>query len=87
MYKITYSSLGVIGTNCYTLINDSTGEAILVDATGDLDSLLQGITEINADLKAVLLTHAHFDHIDAVDGVKKKFPKVDVYIGENDEKL
>ncbi|MCR5103628.1 MAG: MBL fold metallo-hydrolase [Eubacterium sp.] len=87
MYKITYSSLGVIGTNCYTLINDSTGEAILVDATGDLDSLLQGITEINADLKAVLLTHAHFDHIDAVDGVKKKFPKADVYIGENDEKL
>lgn len=87
MYKITYSSLGVIGTNCYTLINDSTGEAILVDATGDLDSLLQGITEINADLKAVLLTHAHFDHIDAVDGVKKKFPKAEVYIGENDEKL
>lgn len=87
MYKITYSSLGVIGTNCYTLINDSTGEAILVDATGDLDSLLQGITEVNADLKAVLLTHAHFDHIDAVDGVKKKFPKADVYIGENDEKL
>ena len=64
MYKITYSSLGVIGTNCYTLINDSTGEAILVDATGDLDSLLQGITEINADLKAVLLTHAHFDHME-----------------------
>lgn len=87
MYKMTCRTLGPVATNCYTIINEDTNEAILVDATGRTDSLLAAINDAGAKLVAVLLTHAHFDHIDAVEKVRELFPDVQVYIGINDERL
>jgi len=87
MYKMTCRTLGPVATNCYTLINEDTNEAILIDATGSAESLLGAVKEAGAKLVAVLLTHAHFDHVDAVEEVRKECPGVKVYIGRNDERL
>ncbi|MBR6402821.1 MAG: MBL fold metallo-hydrolase [Eubacterium sp.] len=87
MYKMTCRTQGPVATNCYTVINEDTNEAILVDASGSTDSLLSAVKDAGAKLVAVLLTHAHFDHVDAVEKVRDIFPEVQVYIGVNDEKL
>ena len=87
MYKMTCRTLGPVATNCYTVINEETNEAILIDVTGKADSLLAAAREANAKVTAVLLTHAHFDHVDAVDVVREAYPDVKVYIGRNDERL
>ena len=65
MYKIACTTLGPIATNCYTVINDETKQAILIDATGSVDSLLKVVREEGAEVRALLLTHGHFDHSDA----------------------
>ena len=87
MYKISGVSTGPIGTNCYTLLNEDTKEAILIDATGRADTLLRAADAAEAKVVAVLLTHAHFDHVDGVDGIREKLPDVTVIIGEKDAPL
>ena len=48
MYKMTCRTLGPVATNCYTVINEETNEAILIDVTGKADSLLAAVREANA---------------------------------------
>ncbi|OIJ16072.1 hypothetical protein BKP35_03580 [Anaerobacillus arseniciselenatis] len=70
--------LGPLQTNAYVLF-DENKDAVIFDPGGEgtkLNTLLEaeGLTP-----KAILLTHAHFDHIGAVDDVRE-FWNVPVYI-------
>lgn len=79
--------LGDLGTNCYTVVNTDTREAVIIDPAANADFLLKMLQNQNYDLKAILLTHAHFDHMAAVNDLKEAMPEVPVYIGVNDEEL
>ena len=68
---ITHSPIGNLGTNCYILTDDASGESAAVDCAvfdGDYRALLQkaGVTE----LKYILLTHGHFDHVSGVKALR-----------------
>ena len=78
---------GLVATNCFTIINEDTKEAIMIDASGNPKHLLEDIVIAEAKPVAILLTHAHFDHIDAVDMIRSEFPDIEVIIGKNDEEL
>ncbi len=54
--------LGNLQTNCYLLWNDLTNEAIIIDPADDGDFLNEELLRNNLKLKAVVLTHGHFDH-------------------------
>ncbi len=87
MYIISGVASGPIGTNCYTIINENTKEAVLIDASGSADTLLREVRKAEAKVVAILLTHAHFDHMDGVKGIKEIFPEAEVIIGKNDAPL
>ena len=87
MYKMSCSTLGAIGTNCYTIINEATNEAILIDATGTAEGVLRTVKKAGAIPVALLLTHAHFDHMDAAEKVKEEYPDMKIYIGVKDAPL
>lgn len=57
-------------------------EVIIIDPAGKADKLIELISEY--DLKAIILTHGHFDHIKAVDQLYKHY-HVDVYLNKEDE--
>jgi hydroxyacylglutathione hydrolase len=59
-------TVGPVAENCYFVRRDGASEAIVVDP-GDEAPRLQGvIDELELDVKAILLTHTHFDHVGAV---------------------
>ena len=87
MYKMSSVTTGLVATNCYTIINEDTNEAIMIDASGSPKYLLEEIRAKDAKPVAILLTHAHFDHVDAVKMVKSEYPDIEVFIGKNDERL
>jgi len=87
MYKMSSVTIGPVATNCYTIINEESKEAILIDVSGNPERLLAAVKEAGAKPVALLLTHAHFDHMDATDAVRAQYPDIEVIIGENDAPL
>ena len=78
MYRIDSRILGMVGTNCYLLCNEDTKECVLIDPADCADEISKMIDESGCELKGILLTHGHFDHIMAADDVREKYG-VNVY--------
>ena len=76
--------LGPLGTHCYILSNEAK-ECILFDPGEEGTKLIQFIKEKKLKPLAVLLTHAHFDHIGALDVVREAF-QIPAYVHEKENK-
>lgn len=70
--------LGPIQTNAYVLYNEKK-EAVIFDPGGDAEAFINWINNEQLNPLAILLTHAHFDHIGAVDEVRNAFD-IPVYL-------
>lgn len=75
--------LGPLQTNCYLLSNKEK-EALIFDPGGEAAKLNQLLKERKVKPLAILLTHAHFDHIGAVEEVREEW-KIPVYIHKNEK--
>ena len=64
--------LGDMVTNCYLIADEETKNAVLFDAPAESNEILDYIEKHGLTLKKVLLTHAHFDHILALEEIIKK---------------
>lgn len=65
--KVAYLTVGPVAENTFLAINEEAGnQAVLVDPGDEPDSIKQAIEGSNAEVKAILLTHTHFDHVGAV---------------------
>ncbi|XOQ16769.1 MAG: Lactamase-B domain-containing protein [Shouchella clausii] len=68
----TQIPLGPLQTNAYVLYNEEK-EAVLFDPGGDGAAFVNWIREQKLTPQAILLTHAHFDHIGALEEVRQAF--------------
>ncbi|MDD6212412.1 MAG: MBL fold metallo-hydrolase [Clostridiales bacterium] len=84
---IQYRVLGAIGTNTYFLVNQETQEVILVDPADNAEYIADQCKQREYKPAGILLTHGHFDHIYAVNDLKKAWPEVKVYAFEGEKKL
>lgn len=75
-------SLGPLGTNCYIVYKDS--EALIVDPGGDAGQVISFLEKNSIKPLGILLTHAHFDHIGAVDELRNYY-SLDVFLHENEK--
>ncbi|MDQ0891650.1 glyoxylase-like metal-dependent hydrolase (beta-lactamase superfamily II) [Paenibacillus sp. V4I9] len=73
--------------NCYLVEEEN--ELTLIDAAlpFSVKGILQAAEQIGKPITRIVLTHAHGDHIGALDGLKKALPNVKVYISRRDAKL
>lgn len=75
---------GPIQANAYFLVSEDQS-CLIFDPGGEADKINNYIKENNLKPLAILLTHAHFDHIGALDEVRDRWD-VPVYLHKNEEK-
>ena len=74
---------GMCETNSY-IISDENGVCVIVDPEGRADVYTRYIESNALKPEAILLTHAHFDHIGAMEPLRKEY-SVKVYAGEREK--
>lgn len=62
--KILTHPLGELQANCYFLIEDK--DCVIIDAGDSADFILEKVSRQNLNVKAIVATHGHFDHVMAV---------------------
>ena len=75
---------GNLGANCYIVFDEN--NLIVIDPGDNSETILDQIEETNLKPDAILLTHAHADHIGAVNPIKEKYA-CPVYVGKDDMEL
>ena len=73
-------------TNCYLCMNTETKEGFIVDPGDDELKISANVSHIEMKPVAILLTHGHFDHIGAVEKLKKRYD-IPVYASEVEDRL
>ena len=80
--KLYFLSSGPLRVNTYFLVNEETLECVIIDSGENYKKIQQTINENGFNLKAVFLTHAHFDH--AGNAKKLQDDGAKIYVGEKD---
>ena len=59
-------TVGPVAENCFILRRDGAPEALVVDPGDEPERITELVDELGLDVKAILITHTHFDHVGAV---------------------
>jgi hydroxyacylglutathione hydrolase len=86
MLDVVQIPLGAYRTNCYLVAREGASEAVVIDPGDDPQAVRGVLGERGWQAAAVLVTHGHFDHLGAVNGVAAAYG-VEVWMprGEADE--
>ena len=85
--QIKVMQVGQLGINCYSLEDEETRTAAVVDPGGEGARILAQLKADGMELKLILLTHAHFDHTGGVAELCAALPGVPVYLHPADAGL
>lgn len=80
--KIEILSLGPLGTNSYIISKNNA--CLIIDPGGDAHIIKEFLSKHQLEPSAILLTHAHFDHIGAVQEIRTTY-NIDVYLHEEEK--
>lgn len=75
---------GIYDANCYIVMDEKTKDAVVLDPGGDGEMLERAIKDMGANVKSILLTHGHMDHVGGVEYLSDKL-NVPFYISKIDE--
>lgn len=81
--KIKELVVGMVQTNCYIVYNEEIKEAVVIDPGDEAERITAECRKLGVEVKAILLTHGHFDHVMAVPELKKTW-NVSVYAYEKE---
>lgn len=84
--KIETFSVGELQSNCHIVINEDLKTAVLVDCGGEPIKLLNYINRNNLSVKAILLTHGHYDHFEGASYIQKE-TNCNVYVSLKDSNM
>ena len=71
LLKIETFPVGTFACNCSIIYSPATKEALVIDPGNDVNEVMSRISALGLKVKALLHTHAHFDHIGTVSAGKK----------------
>lgn len=84
--KIKRLIVGMGQTNCYIAYNPELKQAVIVDPGDQAETIEAAVKQLDVEVKAILLTHGHYDHVMALEAVRKDL-NVPVYAHEMEVSL
>lgn len=63
--------VGPFASNCYIVGAEVSGDGMIVDPGAEPESILKAVKDAKLDIKIIVMTHGHIDHISALGEVKK----------------
>lgn len=64
--------VGQLEENCFIIGDKRTKKAIVIDPGDEPDRIMELIRDNSLDVRYIICTHAHFDHVGAVTDIKKE---------------
>ena len=83
---IKHVIVGWLQTNCFILGDETTRTCAIIDPGQKAEKILEAVNELGYEVKMILLTHGHYDHVMAVPQIVEK-TGAKVYIHKKDEWL
>jgi hydroxyacylglutathione hydrolase len=62
--------VGPLAVNCYLVGDERAREVIVIDPGGNVREIVETLQQARARVVSIVLTHAHFDHVMGVVGLK-----------------
>jgi len=75
------TTAGGMAVNCYLVWDEVSREGALFDTGWEAEPAVELIAENQLQLRHVFITHAHEDHVAALDDIREKFPKARLHSG------
>ena len=63
--------VGPLSTNCYIIGSEPSKEGMIIDPGDEAEVILETVKDLGLEIKSIVLTHAHIDHIGALKEVKE----------------
>lgn len=83
--RVRRLTLGPFQSNCYVVSADG-GPCVVIDPGSEVERIEAAVQEMGGELAAILLTHAHLDHIGAVEPLRVDHD-VPIYLHAEDRSL
>lgn len=77
--KIDWVTVGPFQENSYLVVDEAAGKAVLVDPGDEAPRIIRMAKNAGVEPEAIWLTHAHLDHVGAVDALRREW-SVPVYM-------
>lgn len=87
MIRVRAFTGGGFGENGYVVTCERAGVAVVVDPGAATGRMLAALAADGTPVEAVLLTHAHLDHVEGVHLMREAFPQVPVWMHPRDLRL
>jgi hydroxyacylglutathione hydrolase len=78
--------VGMLQCNCSVFGDENTGEAMVIDPGDEIERILAIVARHSLKVKAIVITHAHIDHIGGAEKLKQA-TGAPVYMNQNDAEL
>jgi len=71
--RIKVNAGAIMGINCYIIQDEKTKETMIIDPGNMSNALVELLEAMQINLKYILLTHCHGDHINGAQKIKEKY--------------
>ena len=78
---------GIYGATTYLVYDETTLEAAIIDCTCCVNEISKFCNKQKINVKYILITHGHFDHVYCAHEMKKAFPEAHIMINKEDVSL
>ena len=85
--RITNLPSGALQANTYLAVDDKTNEGVIVDPGGYNKVLTKEVRDNDVNIKYIILTHGHSDHICGVNEHKAEFPDAKIVAYKDEEAM